>query len=241
MENLVAVENNEVVVSSLQVAENFGKQHKDVLESIRQILTAENSAVNFFKGYSYLKRGKQYPAYYMNRDGFSLLVMGFTGEKALDWKIKYINAFNNMEKELKEKAKAQVEKTTMYKIGEAIRDIGDATKEIMAVFKCKEGMAQVTAIDMAEEMYSVNFTPLKRLVPAEPNPSTLNPTQIGKRIGKSAKQVNQLLATKGYQVKDGDTWVLTDKGIEYGEAKPYKRHGHSGYQIVWNEKVFNLM
>ena len=98
--NLVEVKNNQVVVSSKQVAEKFGKEHKDVLESIRNILVAEKSATKFFKESSYKYRGRDFPIFYMNRDGFALLAMGFTGEKAIKWKIKYINAFNEMEAEL---------------------------------------------------------------------------------------------------------------------------------------------
>ena len=110
MENLVKIENEQIVTDSRQVAEHFSKQHKDVLESIRQILTAENSAVKFYQEYSYLsERGKQYPAYLMNRDGFTLLAMGFTGKKALEWKLKYINAFNEMETQLKEQPKTQID------------------------------------------------------------------------------------------------------------------------------------
>lgn len=102
MNELVKVTGGQVVVSSRQIAEHFEKQHKDVLESIREILTAENAAVKFFLEVSYFnERGKQYPEYLMNRDGFSLLVMGFTGKKALEWKIKYIQAFNEMEEELR--------------------------------------------------------------------------------------------------------------------------------------------
>ena len=92
-----------LVVSSRQVAEDFEKYHKDVLESIRDILKAENSAVRYFYETTYKVEGnnKSYPEYLMTRDGFSLLVMGFTGEKALKWKLKYINAFNEMELTLK--------------------------------------------------------------------------------------------------------------------------------------------
>lgn len=89
-----------LVTTSLKVAEVFEKEHKSVLESIRN-LTAENSAVKFFTEKTYKIRGKEYPMYEMDRDGFSLLVMGFTGEKALKWKLDYINAFNSMEEELK--------------------------------------------------------------------------------------------------------------------------------------------
>ena len=100
MDNLVEIKDNHIVVSSRQVAENFGKLHKDVLENIRQIFAAENSAAKFFYETTFENRGRQYPMYFMNRDGFSLLVMGFTGKEALQWKIKYIDAFNAMEKKL---------------------------------------------------------------------------------------------------------------------------------------------
>lgn len=102
MENLVQVTDGKVVVSSRQVAEHFGKLHKDVLAGIENI-RAENSALTLmFDKTSYTAgTGKSYPEYLMNRDGFSLLVMGFTGRKSLEWKIKYIQAFNAMEKELR--------------------------------------------------------------------------------------------------------------------------------------------
>lgn len=100
MNNLVQIKNNQVVVSSRQVAEKFGKLHKDVLESIRNILVAENSATKFYQESTHEYRGQKFPEYLMNRDGFSLLVMGFTGKDALHWKMKYIAAFNEMEAKL---------------------------------------------------------------------------------------------------------------------------------------------
>lgn len=91
-----------LVVSSRQVAEDFEKRHTHVLDSIKEICSAEKSAQSFFFETFYKDAsGKSNKEYLMNRDGFSLLVMGFTGEKALKWKIKYINAFNEMEKTLK--------------------------------------------------------------------------------------------------------------------------------------------
>ena len=94
----------QLVVSSRQVAENFEKQHKDVLESIckliSQMSSAENSANLFIQSEYADKYGRMQKEYLMTRDGFSLLVMGFTGSKALEWKLKYIEAFNHMEAEL---------------------------------------------------------------------------------------------------------------------------------------------
>ncbi|MFR1060655.1 MAG: Rha family transcriptional regulator [Enterocloster sp.] len=89
-----------LITTSLKVAEHFEKEHRHVLDAIRN-LTAENSAASFFTLTTYKNRGKEYPMYEMDRDGFSLLAMGFTGEKALRWKLDYIKAFNAMEKELK--------------------------------------------------------------------------------------------------------------------------------------------
>lgn len=98
---ILSTQNGEPVASSRQIAESFGKEHKDTLESIRQILAAENSATkSMFYETTFENRGKQYPMYLMNRDGFTLLAMGFTGKAALEWKLKYIAAFNEMEKHL---------------------------------------------------------------------------------------------------------------------------------------------
>lgn len=89
-----------IVTTSLKVAEVFEREHKNVLQTIEN-LVANNQAAKFFNTTTYKNRGKDYPMYEMDRDGFSLLVMGFTGEKALKWKLDYINAFNAMENELK--------------------------------------------------------------------------------------------------------------------------------------------
>ena len=71
----IKYENNQMLVTSLQVAEDFGKQHRHVLDSIRN-LVAENSAAKlvFFES-EYKNRGKKYPMFTMNRDGFTLLAM----------------------------------------------------------------------------------------------------------------------------------------------------------------------
>ena len=108
MEKKIEVVNNngQLVVSSNQVAENFGKQHRDVLKAIRNLLEGmrKSSQTTMFHETTYVneQNGQSYPMYLMNRDGFSLLAMGFTGSKALEWKLKYIQAFNEMEKTIKE-------------------------------------------------------------------------------------------------------------------------------------------
>ena len=101
MNDLVQIVNNQAVTSSRRIAEKFGKNHKDVLRSIREILVAQNCATKFYSETTFEYRGQKFPMYLMNRDGFSLLVMGFSGKDAIEWKIKYINAFNEMENRLK--------------------------------------------------------------------------------------------------------------------------------------------
>ena len=103
MENQIKIttSNGELVVSSRQVAENFGKEHSKVIRSIEGIANFGDTQGMFHKvSYVNEQNGQEYKEYLMNRDGFSLLVMGFTGKEAMGWKIKYINAFNEMERKL---------------------------------------------------------------------------------------------------------------------------------------------
>ncbi|MFR2982574.1 MAG: Rha family transcriptional regulator [Faecalibacterium sp.] len=97
---ILSTQNGEPVASSRDVAKRFGKEHKHVLAAIRQLLVAENSATKLFHETEFEYRGQKFPEYLMNRDGFSLLAMGFTGKEAVQWKLKYIEAFNQMEKQL---------------------------------------------------------------------------------------------------------------------------------------------
>lgn len=106
---LVTSYNGILVADSLEVAERFGKSHKNVLQTIDNLVTnlaAEFSATNaepesYFIPSDYQNRGKTYKKYLLTRDGFSLLVMGFTGPAALHWKLLYIEAFNKMEQTLR--------------------------------------------------------------------------------------------------------------------------------------------
>lgn len=95
-------ENGKILVSSREVAENFDKQNKHINESIKKLMVENSTVKNMFFETTYISsRGREENEFLMDRDGFSLLVMGFTGKKALEWKLKYIDAFNKMEEELK--------------------------------------------------------------------------------------------------------------------------------------------
>lgn len=123
MKDLVIMHDQQAVTTSLILAEAFEKQHKHVIEAIeKKISTAENSALlkNMFVEDSYIaSNGKQNKMYYLNRDGFTFIAMGFTGHKADEFKLKYIDAFNQMEKQIKEKTQFRLptnlnEMSTMF-------------------------------------------------------------------------------------------------------------------------------
>ena len=101
MRDLVIMHDQQAVTTSLILAEAFDKKHKNVIQAIEaKINTAENSALlkNMFIEDSYTaSNGKQNRMYYLNRDGFTFIAMGFTGKKADEFKLKYIEAFNKME------------------------------------------------------------------------------------------------------------------------------------------------
>lgn len=137
--------NDQAVTSSLLVAEKFGKEHKHVLDSIRKLIEgcAEISADPMFEETTYVneQNGQVYPMFLMNRDGFSLLVMGFNGKKAMQFKLDYINEFNKMEKMIRDsiKPKSQLEILQMsinqlveqeHRLSSVERDVAETKKEI---------------------------------------------------------------------------------------------------------------
>ncbi|MCI7055897.1 MAG: hypothetical protein MR959_03270 [Selenomonas bovis] len=129
-------------------------------------------------------------------------------------------------------------------IGTAIRDVGKTSEALEKVFGVAHGMALAVSMNLVGEAYGVDMAPCKALLPAAEEVSYLNASDIAERIGLKCKTgapnaaaANKLLAKHGLQERRGKDWHLTEKGKHYGEAKPYKNNGHSGYQIMWSDKV----
>lgn len=104
-ESLVSIKHNTVITTSKQIAITFGKPHCRVMESVRNLTTStptEFGQSNFRLSSYNNSQGKRQPMYELTRDGFTLLAMGFTGKRALEFKLAYINAFNEMERKLAE-------------------------------------------------------------------------------------------------------------------------------------------
>ena len=109
MNNLVIMKDRQAVTDSLKVAESFDKKHKDVLKAWKNLAAQNCATKKMFVESTYVNRGKEDPMIYMNRDGFTLLAMGFTGKKALDFKLKYIQAFNEMENQIRQPKSERLE------------------------------------------------------------------------------------------------------------------------------------
>lgn len=103
MKEIIKIENKDgmIVASSRQVAESFKKDHSYVLNEIGKLKDLQGFGDMFSESTAPDNYGREQRIYFMNRDGFSLISMGFTGKEALKWKLKYIEAFNMMEKAIK--------------------------------------------------------------------------------------------------------------------------------------------
>ena len=132
MNNLVIMKNQQAVTTSLQIAEAFDKQHKHVMDKIKdKIDSAENSAQYqsmFAQGTYRDASGKINKLYYMNRDGFTFIAMGFTGKKADEFKLKYIEAFNQMESEVKNQNKLPL--TPQEKLALLMQNVVEANGKV---------------------------------------------------------------------------------------------------------------
>lgn len=155
MNELVYLKNNVAVCDSLQVAEKFGKRHADVIRAIENLIKNDptQNCVRCFKKSKYRDaKGEQRPMYFIDRDGFTFLIMRFTGKDADIWKWKYIKAFNQMEKFIQEKNTAayqradQAEKATR-------RAETDVIKEFVEY-------ARVQGSTHADHYYYTNYTRL---------------------------------------------------------------------------------
>jgi prophage antirepressor-like protein len=118
----------------------------------------------------------------------------------------------------------------------AILSIGEAIARVPGV---KPGIAMAATLTVIHENTGLAVESLRKVLPAANEPiCSLNPTQIGERVGMSARAVNTRLQSLGFQFKnDRDEWELTDAGQQWAEALPFSRNGHSGYQILWNPSV----
>ena len=119
--------------------------------------------------------------------------------------------------------------TALLLIGEAVAKVPGVT----------HGIAMAATLTCIHENTGLSLETMRRALPACNEPlAAVNPTKLGEQIGLSARTVNLRLAALGFQERnDRDEWELTDAGRAWGEALPYSRNGHSGYQILWRPEL----
>lgn len=212
--------NGELVVSSRKVAEDFGKEHKVVLRSVREILVEQNCATKFFHETTHEYRGQQFPEYLMNRDGFCLLVMGFTGKEALAWKLKYIEAFNAMEKKLKELSAPQTLDDTLnadvlFMIASKWKADSDKRKELEV--RVTELEAQIKTQQVQPVISEATKVAIKEAKVEQHRLYTVG--EIARECGfPDARTLNLALNDLGIQYKIKSHWQLAEKYKELGYA-----------------------
>lgn len=234
MKNLVSINNNIAVTSSRKVAEVFEKEHNNVLRDIRNLLNDSDNSILIsenFKESSYTNaRGRSYPEFLMTRDGFTLLAMGFTGTKALEWKLKYIEAFNQMENQINLMA------SDSYLIENPI----ERARAWIREQEEREQLNKIVQIQAPKVEY------FDRVLEASGSKTT---TQVAKLLGlKSAIQLNNMLHEVGIQYKQSGQWLLyskySDKG--YTETATHMYTGSDGYEYAakstkWTEKGIHFI
>lgn len=142
MENLVIMKDKQAVTTSLQVAENFGKRHDHILRDLDELkegLTQNWGDLFSESTYVHPQNKQEYRMVYMNRDGFTLLAMGFTGKKALQFKMAYINAFNEMENYIEQQQLPMTPEDIMIATLETQKEL---KKQISNVSSDVEGLKQ---------------------------------------------------------------------------------------------------
>lgn len=234
----VFVDGNNVVTDSLTIAQMFGKEHKNVMADIRKTIdTLESLKVSEevkemgidigalrFQHTSYIHpQNKQtYSKYHLNFDAFMLVTMGYTTQRAMIVKIKYINEFNRM----KEYIEKQNKLPTTF--AEALRLAADLEEE-----------KQQLLIENHEMKPKAQYFDI-----VLDSTSTYTATQIANELGiSSAKALNKLLHEKEVQRRVGGQWVLYAKhqGKGYIDTKTFtfdKNDGSRGsnQQLRWTEK-----
>lgn len=207
-----------LVTTSLKVAEVFEKEHKHVLDAVRKLFTAENSAVKqMFQESTYLnERNQSQPMFVMNRDGFTLLAMSFNGKKALEFKIAYINAFNAMEAELKSQKPALPDldlKVRFIEWSANFLGVNDAGKLLMARKLAEEyGTQQYLPDYVTSKGQTHSATYLLKAHNCNISASIFN-------ISCHSFGLIKKMERKGKGGTIHTWWALTDEGMEYGENK----------------------
>ena len=244
------VYDGKICADSREVAEMVGKRHDHLYRDIQGYVEviSENpnlGSQDYFIPSTYKVDGnnKTYPCYLLTKMGCEMVANKLTGKKGILFTAAYVKKFNDMEKQMEVPKLTPTPRYRSRRLSTAMEDMEKTAANLCKMFKVNAGIAYSKAISMIEPLYGVSFDNIKDLLPAATHDTGyMNPTQVGEKFqGKSAREINLLLAGYGLQHKEGKCWRLDDAGREYGEEVPYTRNGHSGYDIRWNDKLISLL
>lgn len=213
-------ERNQPLTNSKLVAEVFEKEHKNVMQSIRKLMegTAQNSAVRqMFSESTYLnEQNKEQPMFIMNQDGFTLLAMGFNGKKAMEFKLKYIEAFNAMKRQI-EQTKPSVPQNYLEALKSLVKS--EEEKQQLAL-ENKQQQATILTISKTNVELGNKITEMLPKVSyydkiLQSN-ATMTVTQIAQDYGMSAMKLNKELESMKIQHKVRGQWILYGKFLTGG-------------------------
>lgn len=212
---------NQPLTNSLLVAEVFEKPHDYVLKAIRKILNGgivKNDETPMFEETTYIsEQNKQsYPLYVMNQDGFTLLAMGFNGKKAMEFKLKYIEAFNAMKKQI-EQSKPSVPQNYL----EALKSLVKAEEEKQQLaLENKQKDETIITISKANVELGNKITEMLPKVSYYDrilqSTATMTITQIAQDYGMSAIAMNKELESMRIQHKVRGQWILFNQFLKGG-------------------------
>ena len=212
-------ESNQPLTNSKLVAEVFGKEHKHVREAIKKLLTtAENSTVRqMFSESTYLnEQNKEQPMFVMNQDGFTLLTMGFNGKKAMEFKLKYIEAFNAMKRQI-EQSKPSVPQNYLEALKSLVKS--EEEKQQLAL-ENKQKDETIITISKANVELGNKITEMLPKVSYYDrilqSTATMAITQIAQDYGMSAIAMNKELESMRIQHKERGQWILYAQFLKGG-------------------------
>lgn len=240
--------NGKILAGSREVAEKFEKRHDHVLRDIDKLISdsPDLGSEMFVESTYQTSRGKTYKCYLMNRDGFSLLAMGFTGAKALEWKLKYIKAFNEMEEQLKAGSSfSEEEKLKLQLFSKDPLEVVSAHKRLVELEVDKATAPLIPKAEYHDEVLNKD--------------GLITTTVIAKDLGfKSATKLNQILNLNHILSKNQSgtwcpyaeyEWLITENYADYQsygaeKAKPCLKWTERGRKWIienYNKWVKNLI
>ena len=195
------------LTNSVLVAEKFDRRHDNVYQAIGKLLiTCPEKLGQLFIESSYIDiQGKDRPMYIMNRDGFTLLAMGFTGKKALQFKLDYIEAFNKMEKAIKEVPilPSPIDVTVLKQLVETTQVMAAQINQMQSELTRQRELLTIPTLQNP-----LISTSEQRISPRQCKYYTVK--QLAKALNSDARQLNAFLEYKRVQEYDNmkQRWVL---------------------------------